>query len=130
MAALPLTACSSASPTAAVSAGRGAPDAGVTAGPHREGDYVALGDSYTAGQNKEAPDGKRPRCWQARGPVIDRKSVVGRHRVELTSPDPAAVLTVGNGDFAHQWLARGGHHHPFGMTLGRVVSSSRLRAGR
>jgi hypothetical protein len=33
--------------------------------------------------------------------MIDRQSVVRRHCVELTSPDPAAVLTVGNGDFAY-----------------------------
>jgi hypothetical protein len=33
--------------------------------------------------------------------VIDRESVVRRHCVELTAPDAAAVLTVGNGDFAY-----------------------------
>jgi len=33
--------------------------------------------------------------------VIDRQSVVRRHGVELTVPDPAAALTVGNGDFAY-----------------------------
>jgi hypothetical protein len=33
--------------------------------------------------------------------MIDRQSVVRRHNVQLTSPDPAAVLTVGNGDFAY-----------------------------
>jgi hypothetical protein len=33
--------------------------------------------------------------------MIDRQSVVRRHDVELTAPDPAAVLTVGNGDFAY-----------------------------
>jgi hypothetical protein len=33
--------------------------------------------------------------------MIDRQSVARRHCVELTSPDPAAALTVGNGDFAY-----------------------------
>ncbi|HUB21950.1 MAG TPA: hypothetical protein VMA97_06040 [Streptosporangiaceae bacterium] len=33
--------------------------------------------------------------------MIDRQSVVRRHCVEVTAPDPAAVLTVGNGDFAY-----------------------------
>jgi len=32
--------------------------------------------------------------------VIDRRSVVRRHCIELTHPDPATVLTVGNGNFA------------------------------
>ncbi|GGX30899.1 hypothetical protein [Streptomyces lomondensis] len=33
--------------------------------------------------------------------MIDRESVVRRHTVELTRPDPSHVLTVGNGDFAY-----------------------------
>ncbi|MEV4112710.1 hypothetical protein [Nonomuraea sp. NPDC049695] len=33
--------------------------------------------------------------------VIDREAVVRRHTVEITEPDPAAVLTVGSGDFAY-----------------------------
>ncbi|MBZ3905491.1 hypothetical protein [Streptomyces griseiscabiei] len=33
--------------------------------------------------------------------MIDRKSLVRRHTVRLTEPDPAHVLTVGNGDFAY-----------------------------
>jgi hypothetical protein len=33
--------------------------------------------------------------------MIDRQAVVGRHAVELTGPDAAQVLTVGNGDFAY-----------------------------
>lgn len=32
--------------------------------------------------------------------AIDREAVVGRHAIEATRPDPAAVVTVGNGDFA------------------------------
>jgi hypothetical protein len=31
---------------------------------------------------------------------IDRRSLVGRHRIELTEPHPEHVLSVGNGDFA------------------------------
>ncbi|WP_416971743.1 hypothetical protein [Streptomyces sp. 4F14] len=33
--------------------------------------------------------------------MIDRKTLVSRHTVRLTEPDPAQVLTVGNGDFAY-----------------------------
>ncbi|MFC4117351.1 hypothetical protein [Nonomuraea zeae] len=33
--------------------------------------------------------------------MIDRESVVRRHTVEIAQPDPASVLTVGNGDFAY-----------------------------
>ena len=33
--------------------------------------------------------------------MIDREALVRRHTVEVTSPDPATVLTVGNGDFAY-----------------------------
>ncbi|MER6960108.1 hypothetical protein [Streptomyces sp. NPDC000618] len=33
--------------------------------------------------------------------MIDRESLVGRHAVEITRPDPSHVLTVGNGDFAY-----------------------------
>ncbi|MET7334703.1 hypothetical protein [Nonomuraea sp. NPDC005650] len=33
--------------------------------------------------------------------MIDRRSVVRRHTVEITRADPATVLTVGNGDFAY-----------------------------
>ncbi|MEU1515125.1 hypothetical protein ABZ490_23760 [Streptomyces sp. NPDC005811] len=33
--------------------------------------------------------------------MIDRESLVRRHSVEITRPDPAHVLTVGNGDFAY-----------------------------
>ncbi|WP_394525547.1 hypothetical protein [Paenarthrobacter nicotinovorans] len=32
---------------------------------------------------------------------IDRQSVVARHRISLTEPNPQHVLTVGNGDFAY-----------------------------
>jgi hypothetical protein len=32
---------------------------------------------------------------------VDREAVVRRHAVEVTAPDPATVLTVGNGDFAY-----------------------------
>lgn len=32
---------------------------------------------------------------------IDREALVRRHTVEIREPDPAAVLTVGNGDFAY-----------------------------
>ncbi|MFB4263106.1 hypothetical protein [Nonomuraea sp. GTA35] len=32
---------------------------------------------------------------------IDREGVVRRHTVKITRPDPATVLTVGNGDFAY-----------------------------
>ncbi|WP_436790863.1 hypothetical protein [Yinghuangia sp. YIM S10712] len=38
---------------------------------------------------------------------IDREAVVRRHTVELTQPDPAAVLTVGNGDFAYTAVITG-----------------------
>lgn len=31
---------------------------------------------------------------------IDRQSVVRRHAIEYTEPDPSSVVTVGNGDFA------------------------------
>ncbi|AEM84145.1 hypothetical protein [Streptomyces violaceusniger] len=33
--------------------------------------------------------------------MIDREALVRRHAIELTRPDPAHVLTVGNGDFAY-----------------------------
>ncbi|MCG5213287.1 hypothetical protein [Streptosporangium sp. KLBMP 9127] len=33
--------------------------------------------------------------------MIDRENLVRRHTVEITRPDPATVLTVGNGDFAY-----------------------------
>jgi hypothetical protein len=33
--------------------------------------------------------------------MIDRESLVRRHTVEITRPDPSQVLTVGNGDFAY-----------------------------
>ncbi|MFB4278611.1 hypothetical protein ACBJ59_25200 [Nonomuraea sp. MTCD27] len=33
--------------------------------------------------------------------MIDRETLVRRHTVEITRPDPATVLTVGNGDFAY-----------------------------
>ncbi|MFK0021178.1 hypothetical protein [Streptomyces sp. NPDC090798] len=33
--------------------------------------------------------------------MIDRESLVRRHTVEITRPDPSHVLTVGNGDFAY-----------------------------
>ncbi|MFJ8021476.1 hypothetical protein [Streptomyces sp. NPDC096311] len=33
--------------------------------------------------------------------MINRESLVRRHTVEITRPDPAHVLTVGNGDFAY-----------------------------
>ncbi|MFG2961227.1 hypothetical protein ACGF5O_46855 [Streptomyces sp. NPDC048291] len=33
--------------------------------------------------------------------MIDRKSLVRRHTVEIDRPDPSHVLTVGNGDFAY-----------------------------
>ncbi|GAA1748934.1 hypothetical protein [Nonomuraea bangladeshensis] len=33
--------------------------------------------------------------------MIDRQALVRRHTVEITQPDPAAALTVGNGDFAY-----------------------------
>ncbi|MGO4752319.1 hypothetical protein AB4212_27545, partial [Streptomyces sp. 2MCAF27] len=33
--------------------------------------------------------------------MIDRESLVRRHAIEITRPDPAHVLTVGNGDFAY-----------------------------
>ncbi|MGX1274879.1 hypothetical protein [Streptomyces phaeoluteigriseus] len=32
--------------------------------------------------------------------MINRQSVVRRHTVEYTAPDPSSVMTVGNGDFA------------------------------
>ncbi|MFI1335266.1 hypothetical protein ACH4U7_35175 [Streptomyces sp. NPDC020845] len=33
--------------------------------------------------------------------MIDRESLVRRHTIEITHPDPSHVLTVGNGDFAY-----------------------------
>lgn len=33
--------------------------------------------------------------------MIDRESLVRRHTIEITRPDPSHVLTVGNGDFAY-----------------------------
>jgi hypothetical protein len=33
--------------------------------------------------------------------MIDRESLVRRHAIEITRPDPAHVLTVGNGEFAY-----------------------------
>ncbi|MET8978054.1 hypothetical protein ABZX85_20815 [Streptomyces sp. NPDC004539] len=58
--------------------------------------------------------------------MIDREALVRRHTVELTSPDPAHVLTVGNGDFAYSADITGMQSFPDYHDQGAAFAEQRL----
>ncbi|MEU9406814.1 hypothetical protein AB0E08_14180 [Streptomyces sp. NPDC048281] len=72
---------------------------------------------------KEHPLMERPLMEH---PLIDRKSLVRRHTVRLTEPDPAHVLTVGNGDFAYSCDITGMQSFPAYHDQGAAMAERRL----